>query len=338
LSYTNAKYFQVIDTAMFVLCLDDGSPTSPKETTRHGYIGDGYNRWFDKVLQFYVTTNGRSGSISEHGAIDGTTQARLLEWIVKAMDEYTPQSHQLHDTSGSRIELEDISLETPLDIKKHMNVLRRRFQEYTSPKTRTYVRENLTEYGTDFLIKSKVSIKGVVDITFQLALRLFFGENIPAWEPTSAAHFHTGRSDAVQKATPAVVDFCEAVAEAYEDQDQMQPGIASQLASIMLPATKQMQTDMQTMLNGRSYMRVFEVLSYLWPSDVNTPKPRFLSDFIFFGKPFPTIFAQSNGLDTEIVIEDFATLLTDSEGFWSVIMPEKNKLVVSVTMLFVHVH
>jgi hypothetical protein len=315
----------VIDAAMFVLCLDDGSPTSPGETTRHGYIGNGSNRWFDKVLQFYVSTNGRSGSISEHGAIDGTTPARLLEWIVKAMDEYSPDFSQVKGVIDPSIEIEEISLQTTPDIEDHMNLLRSRFSEYTSPEIRTYVRENLTEYGTDFLIKSKVSIKGVVDITFQLALRLFFGENIPAWEPTSAAHFHTGRSDAVQKATPAVVDFCEAVAEVYEDQDEVEPGITSQLASIMLPATKQMQTDMQTMLTGRSYMRVFEVLSYLWPSEASTPKPSFLSDFIFFGKPFPTIFAQSNGLDTEMVIEDFATLLTDSEGFWSVTMPEKNK-------------
>ena len=314
---------------MFVLCLDDGCPETPEEKARQGYIGDGSNRWFDKVLQVYVSANGRSGSITEHGIIDGTTPARLLEWMVTAIDEYLPSSSIEHEQpNGSlspRIELDEVVLQTTPEIHSHINVLRDRFLEYTSPVTRTYVREHLTEFGTDFLVQNKVSIKGVVDITFQLALRLFFGRNIPSWEPTSTAHYHTGRSDAVQKASPAVVTFCDAVAEVYQDQDQGQHGKTARLAALLSPATKQMQADMQTMLNGRSYMRVFEVLSWLWPSNTGTPKPRFLREHIFFGKPFPTIFAQSNGLDAEIVVEDFAHLLSDTEGFWTIILPEKSE-------------
>ena len=329
LSLANAEYFHVIDAAMFVLCLDDGCPETSEERVRQGYIGDGSNRWFDKVLQFYVTANGRSGSITEHGIIDGTTPARLFEWMATAIDEYLPSSSIDHDQPNgglsSRIEFDKVVLQTTPEVESHINVLRNRFLEYTSPATRTYVREHLTEFGTDFLVQGKVSIKGVIDITFQLALRLFFGRNIPSWEPTSAAHYHTGRSDAVQKATPTVVTFCDAAAEAYQDQDQSQHGTRTRLAALLLSATKRMQADMQTMLNGRSYMRVFEVLSWLWPSTAGTPKPRFLSEHIFFGKPFPTIFAQSNGLDTDIVVEDFAHLLADTEGFWTIIMPEKSE-------------
>lgn len=329
LSLTNAEYFHVIDDAMFVLCLDDGCPETPEERARQGYLGNGSNRWFDKVLQFYVSANGRSGSITEHGAVDGTTPARLSEWMVAAMDEYSPNSRgndkQLNGSLSSRIELYEVILQTTPEIESHINVLRNRFVEYTSPSTRTYVREHLTEFGTDFLLQNKVPIKGVIDITFQLALRLFFGRNVPAWEPTSAAHYHTGRSDAVQKATPAVVAFCDAAAAIYKDQDQGQHSEIVRLAALLSLATKQMHADLQTMLNGRSYMRVFEVLSWLWPSNDSTPKPRFLSEHIFFGKPFPSIFAQSNGLDTDMVVEDFATLLPDAEGFWTIILPKKNE-------------
>ena len=329
LSLANAKYFHVIDTAMFVLCLDDGHPATSEERVRQGYIGDGSNRWFDKVLQFYVSANGCSGSITEHGIIDGTTPARLSEWMVTAMDEYSPSSNvdhnHLNGSLSSRIKLEEVVLQTTPEIESHMSVLRNRFLEYTSPATRTYVREHLTEFGTDFLMQGKVSVKGVVDITFQLALRLFFGGNVPSWEPTSTAHFHTGRSDAVQKATPAVNAFCDAAAEAYKDQDQSQHGKPARLAALLSSATKQMSADMQTMLNGRSYMRVFEVLSLLWPFNASIPKPRFLSEHVFFGEPFPSIFAQTNALDTDMVVEDFATLLPDAEGFWTIILPEKSE-------------
>ena len=314
---------------MFVLCLDDGFPETSEERVRQGYLGNGSNRWFDKVLQFYVSANGRSGSITEHGIIDGTTPARLSEYVATAINEYSPSSSDNHDqlngSLSSGIKPDEIVLRTTPDIESHITVLRNRFLEYTSPATRTYVGEQLTEFGTDFLMQGKVSIKGVVDVTFQLALRLFFGQSIPSWEPTSAAHFHTGRSDAVQKTTPAVIAFCEAAAEAYQDQDQSQHGKTARLAALLSSATKQMTADMQTMLNGRSYMRVFEVLSWLWPSNASTPKPSFLSEHIFFGKPFPSIFAQSNGLDTDIVVEDFAHLLMDTEGFWTIIMPEKSE-------------
>jgi len=308
---------------MFVLCLDDGSPETPQERVRQAYLGDGSNRWFDKVMQFYVSANGRSGSVTEHGIIDGTTPVRLMEHVVAAFDEYSPSSSdKLNGSVSPTIKIEEVVLETTPEIDNHIKTLRNRFLEYTSPARRTYVQEHLTEFGTDFLM-GKVSTKGVIDITFQLALRLFFGQNIPSWEPTSAAHFHTGRSDAVQKATPAVAAFCDAVVETYQDRDHSQDG--KELAALLSPATRQLNADMQTMVSGRSYMRVFEVLSFLWPSNAETPKPRFLSEMIFFGKPFPSIFAQSNALDTEMVVEDFAHLLGDTDGFWTIILPQKQE-------------
>lgn len=310
---------------MFVLCLDEGHPETPEEIARQGYIGDGSNRWFDKVLQFYVSANGRSGQITEHGIIDGTTPARLLEWVVNNMDEYLPSSGVDHDRVNgdipAGIKLDEVVLQTTPEIESHIDVLRKQYLESTS--VATYVREQLDEFGTDFLMKSRVPAKGVVDMTFQLAVRLFFGRSVTSWEPTSAAHFHTGRSDAVQKTTPAVIAFCDAVAKAYQDQDRSDQ--SAELLSLLSAATKKMGVDMQTGLNGRSYLRVFEVLGYMWPSNASTPLPPFLSEHVFFGRPYPPIFVQSNGLDTDVVIDDFVKLMPDTDGFWSIIVPEKNK-------------
>lgn len=321
----NVEYFHVIDSAMFVLCLDAGSPDTPEQIARQGYIGDGSNRWFDKVLQFYVSGNGRSGQITEHGIIDGTTPARLLEWTATGMEDYsaefTTRNGQLNGGRSSRIELEEVVLQTTPEIESHINVLRKRFQQTTSVST--YVREQLDEFGTDFLVQSRAPVKGVIDLTFQLAVRLFFGQNMLSWEPMSAAHFHTGRSDAMQRATPAVNAFCDAAAEVYQGQDQSDNTV--QLRALLSAATKQMNAGMQTMLNGRSYLRVFEVLSYLWPTNASTPKPRFLSEHVFFGRPYPPIYAQSNALDSDIIIDDFVHLMPDSDGFWSILVPEKNK-------------
>lgn len=314
---------------MFVLCLDAGNPDTPEQIARQGYIGDGSNRWFDKVVQFYVSANGRSGQITEHGIIDGTTPARLLEWIARAMDQYaavsTHHNGQMNGHSSSKVELEEVSLETTPAIETHMVALREKYHLTTSKST--YVREQLDEFGTDFLVQSRAPVKGVIDLTFQLAVRLFFGQNMLSWEPMSAAAFHTGRSDAMQRATPAVNGFCDAVANTYQGRDQQSdPDTSVQLRALLSAATRSMNAGMQTLLNGRSYLRVFEVLSYLWPTaNANTPKPAFLSEMVFFGSPSPPIFAQSNAVDSEMIVADFVHLMPDTDGFWSFLSPEKNK-------------
>ncbi|KAK3934736.1 hypothetical protein QBC46DRAFT_462469 [Diplogelasinospora grovesii] len=323
LSPANAEYFHTIDSALFVLCLDDGCPETPQDRARQGYIGDGSNRWFDKVLQFTVSANGRSGLITEHGAVDGTTPGRLSEWIAAAIDEHSPSQQ---DSALSHVELEEVVLQTTEEVESHMAALRQRFHGYTSGGA--YAREYLTEFGTDFLVEAKVPVKQVVDLTFQLAVRLFFGRNLPSWESISVAHYHQGRSEAVQRAIPAVVVFCDAAAAAYHDQDAGSVAEVPKLAALLSAAAKQMHANMQSQLSGRSHVRVMELLNWLWPSEA-APKPRFLSEGLFIGKP--AIYAQSNALEADMVVDDFVSLLPNTEGFWTIMMPEKSSIRLSLT-------
>ncbi|KAM0229998.1 hypothetical protein ACHAPO_009550 [Fusarium lateritium] len=318
----NVDYLHVLDSAMFVLCLDSGSPETPDEIARHGYIGDGVNRWFDKVLQYYVSANGRSGMLTEHGILDGTTVTRLLDWISNKMDAYTPQPRsQSASTQPPQVELEEVVLQITPELEEHAVALREKYEQATSKST--YVREQLNEFGTDFLIQSRVPVKGVIDVTFHLAIRLFFGQNMLSWEPTSGTLFHRGRPDAMQRATPAVNAFCDAAAQTSREKD------SSQLRGLLLEATKSINTGMRMHLLGRGTQRLFEVLSYTWPG--NEPKPAFLSDMVFFGRPSPPIFAQTNSLEGKMTVDDFVHLMPDTDGFWSFISPDKHTLSVSLT-------
>jgi hypothetical protein len=311
LSPTNVDYFTVLDSAMFVLCLDSNSPETPDAIARGGYIGNGVNRWFDKVLQFYVSANGRSGMLTEHGILDGTTATGLLDWISNAMDAYT-SSQRTSSQSSVKVPVEEVVLQLSPELEQHTVALREKYEQATSKST--YVREQLKEFGTDFLLQSRVPVKGVIDVTFQLAIRLFFGKNMLSWEPTSGTLFHAGRPDAMQRSTPAVNAFCDAASGLSQDK--------TQLRALLLEATKSINAGMRTQLLGRGSQRLFEVLSYSWPADV--PKPSFLSDMVFFGRPSPPIFAQTNSLEGKMTVEDFVHLMPDTDGFWSFISPEKN--------------
>lgn len=330
LSPSNFEYFHVLDSAVFVLCLDEGRPDSPEEIARQGYVGNGLNRWFDKVLQFYVSANGRSGLITEHGIIDGTTPTRLLQWIAQAMDtDLTVATGRTSQTTGGnmsfKVELKEVVLQTTPEIEGHATVLQERYKQATSRST--YVREDLEEFGTDFLLKHRAPVKGVIDLTFQLAVRLFFGQNMVSWEPTSGSIFHAGRADAMQRATPEVNAFCDAAAASFLSTDDMKkpdrgtPNFA-QLWALLLAATKSMNVSMQMLLTGRNSQRVFKVLDYLWPTAI--AKPEFLSKMVFFGGLSPPIFAQTNSLEGKAVIQDYVHIMPNTDGFWAFICPEKN--------------
>lgn len=84
----NAELLRVVDSALFVLCLDDDSPTEPNEIARamlHGsyrltddvQCGSMTNRWFDK-LQIIVCANGAAGVNFEHTRVDGHTVLRFV--------------------------------------------------------------------------------------------------------------------------------------------------------------------------------------------------------------------------------------------------------------------
>lgn len=325
LSAANAAYFHALESAMFVLCLDTGSPTTPEEIARQGYIGDGSNRWFDKSLQFFVSANGRSGHIAEHAAIDGTTPIRLMEWVAKAMDEYVPQpATAVHSAEARSTEL---FLERTPEIDQHIDVLRKCYLDATA--TVTYIKDSLGEFGTDFLLQSHVPIKGVIDLTFQLALRLFFGRNQPAWEPTSAAHFHRGRTDAVQRTSSAVATFCDAAAHQLGADGGPGHDDKTHLLALLTAAAGQMRDNVLAVLAGRSYLPAFEVLGHLWPTraDADVPdRPRFLSEQFFFGRPnYPPVFAQCNALEADLVFDHYVKAMADPDGFWAIITPEKDK-------------
>lgn len=83
----NARCLEVVDSALFVVCMDDSAPESPAELCNNVLCGtyklrDGVqfgtctNRWYDK-LQLIVCENGAAGINFEHTGVDGHTVLRF---------------------------------------------------------------------------------------------------------------------------------------------------------------------------------------------------------------------------------------------------------------------
>ena len=93
----NAQIVETIQSAAFVLSLDDDLPVNiiddskmlwhgrwRKEHHQHAYLGL-RNRWVDKPVQFIVYDNGKAGLMGEHSVMDGTPTVALCDAVLDAI-------------------------------------------------------------------------------------------------------------------------------------------------------------------------------------------------------------------------------------------------------------
>lgn len=84
----NAKCLEIVDTALFVVCMDDTEPVDAAQLCNNMLCGTYHlengiqrgtctNRWYDK-LQIIVCANGAAGINFEHTGVDGHTVLRYV--------------------------------------------------------------------------------------------------------------------------------------------------------------------------------------------------------------------------------------------------------------------
>jgi carnitine O-acetyltransferase len=85
LSPLNHASLDLINHALFAVCLDDYSSDRDIDVSHHNifHAGNAHNRWFDKSMQFIFENNGRAGINGEHTPADAVIPGRILDDIVK---------------------------------------------------------------------------------------------------------------------------------------------------------------------------------------------------------------------------------------------------------------
>ncbi|KAG0645551.1 Highly reducing polyketide synthase [Hyphodiscus hymeniophilus] len=213
ISPQNKAYLHAIEAAAFIICLDDGSPSSITEWANLYYMGNGFNRWNDCGVQFSVASNGVSGTTINHTMIDGLTFHGMNEWITRDIMEYGTAlngvtSNGVSQSADHRISLDRYLCTTTPAIDAH--ILSARAAYFATTSSREFAYHSVPLFGKELLISKSLSMKGIFDIIIQLAGRLYFGYNQASWEAISHAEIHKGRAEMLQICTPSVVAFCEA--------------------------------------------------------------------------------------------------------------------------------
>ena len=208
-SSLNTASIEAIESASFVVCLDDASPVTLEERAHQYWHGDGSNRWFDKPLQFIVNENGTSGFMGEHSMMDGTPTHRLNDYAnmmiftnALPFDEPSIRS-DLPNPTPLRFTLNAELKKDIEDAQKHFD------QQIGAHELRVQAYQG---YGKGLIKKFKCSPDAYVQMIIQLAYHKFYGKNRPTYESAATRRFQQGRTETCRSVSDESVAFCAAMA------------------------------------------------------------------------------------------------------------------------------
>ncbi|KAJ3021209.1 Carnitine O-acetyltransferase mitochondrial [Thoreauomyces humboldtii] len=202
----NRASLETIESAAFVVCLDDSSPVTRDESSRACWHGDGRNRFFDKPLQFIVFENGKAGFLGEHSMMDATPTSMMCEYICKGLDRNTIN----HGTQNSD------SLSTPRKLPFDVSNLEAPIKTAEKNFDALIARHDLRVqafygYGKDLIKKFKMSPDAYVQMAIQLAHYKMFGVCKPTYESAQTRKFGFGRTETCRSVSVESVEWVKAM-------------------------------------------------------------------------------------------------------------------------------
>ncbi|KAJ2489525.1 Carnitine O-acetyltransferase mitochondrial [Coemansia sp. RSA 2050] len=202
----NAATLERLQSAAFLVCLDDARPVTREEYHRVFWHGNGRNRWFDKSLQFIVCDNGKAGFLGEHSSMDGTPTCRLNDYIL----DQTLHGKVDLGSSTVRSDLpapEALRFVTPPAVVRAIEQAGQRFDKVVEQhQLRVLQYEG---FGKDEIKRLGFSPDGFVQMAIQLGYYKLYGKSRATYEAAATRAFAHGRTETCRSVSSESVAFCE---------------------------------------------------------------------------------------------------------------------------------
>lgn len=210
----NAAALETIESASFVVCLDDAAPVTLEERAHSYWHGDGQNRWYDKPLQFIINDNGTSGFMGEHSMMDGTPTHRLNDYVC---DVITNNKIDF-GSPDVRSHIPEPSLVRFNVTKEVQNEIDRAVSDFNAVIGQHELAVQAYQgYGKGLIKKFKCSPDAYVQMIIQLAYHKMYGKNRPTYESAATRRFQQGRTETCRTVSEASVAWCNAMADSSLD-------------------------------------------------------------------------------------------------------------------------
>ncbi|ODA81037.1 hypothetical protein RJ55_03999 [Drechmeria coniospora] len=231
----NADCLNIVDSALFALCLDYAEPSDvadlcqnmlcgTSEVKNGVQIGTCTNRWYDK-LQIIVCKNGSAGINFEHTGVDGHTVLRFASdvytdtilrfarsingqaptlWATRSPDPSKRDPESFGDVNTTPRKLEwDMIPELSIAVR------------FAETRLADLIEQNefqcldFDSYGKNFITSMGFSPDAFVQMAFQAAYYGLYGRVECTYEPAMTKIFLHGRTEAIRTVSADSVDFVQ---------------------------------------------------------------------------------------------------------------------------------
>ncbi|KAI7902149.1 acyltransferase ChoActase/COT/CPT [Cokeromyces recurvatus] len=298
----NKEALDVIDTALFIVCLDHVEPADINELSANMLCGtyrlvDGMqvgtctNRWYDK-LQIIVCKNGSAGINFEHTGVDGHTVLRYVSDIytetilrfAKTINSQTKSifhsyksNHDHHDHPVEKLNKVDIN---PRKIEWYLSDHLYSGIRFAETRLSDLILQNevkvleFNKYGKYFITDMKMSPDAFVQMAIQAAYYGLYGKSECTYEPAMTKTFLHGRTEAIRTVSDASVHFVETYySTRTTDHEKLEALRAS------LKYHSQLTKECSMGLGQDRHLYALEcVWDRLYSQDINKRKPTIFTD------------------------------------------------------------
>ena len=229
----NSDCLGIVDSALFILCLDYTEPQTvaelcgnmlcgTSEVVKGVQIGTCTNRWYDK-LQIIVCENGSAGINFEHTGVDGHTVLRMASDVytdtilrfAKSINGQAPSLWTSTSPDPSKRDpasFGDVST-TPHKLEWDMLPELSTALRFAETRLADLIQQNefqtleFSGYGKTFIISMGFSPDAFVQMAFQAAYYGLYGRVECTYEPAMTKVFLHGRTEAIRSVTSESVEF-----------------------------------------------------------------------------------------------------------------------------------
>ena len=278
----NGQNFAIIDSSLFVLCLDDSSPSDMTAVSKnmicgtdvveHGVqMGTCVNRWYDK-LSVIVCRNGAAGMNFEHTCSDGSVDigmaCQIYEGSLKSSEPASshPNGSALNsenktlehggssDVDAAPSGWQKLNWDIPTSISDAIHLAEQRLVD----RIRRHQVETLDfrDYGKSTITSMGFSPDAFFEMALQAAYYRVYGQVRSGFEPVQMRQYLHGRTDVVRTTTAEAATFARLFSDAQASSaDKMEA---------MHRATEAHVAISKDCAQGRSHHRHLYVLQQLW--------------------------------------------------------------------------
>ncbi|KAJ0405889.1 hypothetical protein ATCC90586_003350 [Pythium insidiosum] len=202
----NKRSLEMIESAVFMVVLQENAPGDWTSMGRDLIHGDGSNRWFDKSFNLVVYNNGLIGFNAEHAWADAPAMAHVWEWVITkalTLDPYLPNGHTKCVSEKEKSSLLPACKVMQWDVSDGVEHAVHKSLEEAQREIATFDLRVIAhdDYGKGLIKKFRVSPDGFIQMALQLAYYRNQGTITQTYESSMTRLYRDGRTETVRPVT-----------------------------------------------------------------------------------------------------------------------------------------